>query len=172
LVKKEPKIKVHHQSFTKKLQNPSRPGGSSSLTNDDEDIIHSNNLKQVPRQESRNHKNFLQGFNLTQNCDTTKIANNRETVSAIHRAKSQECKKHILDIACAIESGTFYPKELPNYCPSKNYISSRSLGCFKDEKKFRILSGYYTNFKESNSPKKCIQMCLQSGFFYSGVEYS
>lgn len=173
--KSEPKDKVHQKNRItgKPVNNPSQ-SLSGSLSNDDEDIIHSNinNLKHVPRPESKSHINFLKGFNVTQDCDINKIANNKETVSAIHRAKSQECKKHIIDIACAIEAGKFYPQQLPNYCPGKNYISSRSLGCFKDEKKFRILAGYYTNFKESNSAKKCIQMCLQSGFLYAGVQYS
>ncbi|XP_055528233.1 xylosyltransferase oxt [Wyeomyia smithii] len=96
----------------------------------------------------------------------------KETVSAIHRARSQTCKKQIADIACAIQEGTFYPKRLPNYCPNGGHVPSRSLGCFQDEKNFRILSGYYTNFKTSNSPRRCIQLCLQSGFLFAGVQYS
>ncbi|XP_058831412.1 xylosyltransferase oxt [Topomyia yanbarensis] len=97
---------------------------------------------------------------------------NKETISAIHRATSQPCKKQIVDIACAIQAGTFYPKRLPNYCPNGQYVPNRALGCFQDEKNFRILPGYYTNFKTSNSPKRCIQLCLQSGFLYAGVQYS
>ncbi|XP_058466832.1 xylosyltransferase oxt [Malaya genurostris] len=96
----------------------------------------------------------------------------KETISAIHRAKSQSCKKQIVDIACAIRAGTFYPKRLPNFCPNEDYVPNRALGCFQDEKNFRILSGYYTNFKSNNSPKRCIQLCLQSGFQYAGVQYS
>lgn len=97
----------------------------------------------------------------------------KEAVSAIHRARSQECKQTIANITCAIQAGTFYPIELPNTCPTAAVaIVQSALGCFRDEKKMRILSGYYTNFKESNSPTKCVQRCLQSGFIYAGVQYS
>lgn len=96
----------------------------------------------------------------------------KEAVSAIHRANTQQCKETIANITCAIQRGTFYPQTLPNFCPNGNYSANRALGCFKDEKKFRILSGYYTNFKTLNTPHKCIQMCLQSGFLYAGVQYS
>ncbi|XP_025163648.1 xylosyltransferase oxt isoform X3 [Harpegnathos saltator] len=47
-----------------------------------------------------------------------------------------------------------------------------SLGCFKDDKTLRILSGYYHIFKGNNSPEHCAYMCLQSGYPYSGTEYS
>lgn len=96
----------------------------------------------------------------------------RETISAVHRAKSQACKKQILDIGCEIQKGTFYPTRLPNFCPNGEFVSDRELGCFQDEKNFRILSGYYTNFKTNNTPRRCIQLCLQSGFLYAGVQYS
>ncbi|XP_062552577.1 xylosyltransferase oxt [Armigeres subalbatus] len=96
----------------------------------------------------------------------------KETISAVHRAKSQACKKQILDIACEIQKGTFYPRKLPNYCPNGAFVPNRELGCFQDEKNFRLLSGYYTNFKTNNSPRQCIQLCLQSGFLYAGVQYS
>ena len=97
---------------------------------------------------------------------------NKETISAVQRAKTQECKAQILQVACEIQKGTFYPKTLPNTCPNGERAPNKALGCFKDEKNFRILSGYYTNYKAQNSPKKCIQMCLQSGFRYAGVQYS
>lgn len=96
----------------------------------------------------------------------------KEAISAVHRAKSQLCKEQIINTTCAIQAGTFYADRLPNFCPNKNFIAMRSLGCYRDEKKFRILAGYYTNFKVLNTPAKCIQMCLQSGFLYAGVQYS
>lgn len=90
----------------------------------------------------------------------------------MQRASTQTCKEFIISVACAIKSNQFYPSSLPNTCPSGNYITSRSLGCFQDDRKHRLLPSSYTNFKETNSPKKCIQLCLQSGFLYAGVEYS
>lgn len=96
----------------------------------------------------------------------------KEAISAIYRAHSRYCKELIANTTCAIQSGTFYPSELPNYCPHEPYQPNKPLGCFKDDKKFRTLSGYYTNFKAANTPTKCIQLCLQSGFVYAGVQYS
>lgn len=96
----------------------------------------------------------------------------KEAISAIYRAQTRQCKELIANTTCAIQSGTFYPQSLPNYCPHEPYDKDKPLGCFKDDKKFRTLSGYYINFKTSNTPTKCIQLCLQSGFVYAGVQYS
>lgn len=96
----------------------------------------------------------------------------KEAISAIYRAHTRYCKELIANTTCAIQSGTFYPAELPNYCPHEPYHANKALGCYKDDKKFRTLSGYYINFKATNTPAKCIQLCLQSGFVYAGVQYS
>lgn len=101
-------------------------------------------------------------------CDITA----KEAISAIYRAQTNYCKELIANTTCAIQSGTFYPAILPNYCPHEPYTTNKPLGCFKDDKQFRTLSGYYINFKTSNTPTKCIQLCLQSGFVYAGVQYS
>ncbi|KAL7022478.1 hypothetical protein ACKWTF_012256 [Chironomus riparius] len=139
----------------------------------DEDIINSN----VQHQETsafRNDKEktlatLLSELKFKPKCD---ILKDKDVLSAIQRAKTQECKEHIIDVACAIKSNTLYPNTLPNSCPSGNYIANRSIGCFKDNKKNRLLSKLYSNFKESNSPKKCINFCLLSGYLYSGLQYS
>lgn len=96
----------------------------------------------------------------------------KEAVSAIHRAKTQKCKQELVSITCKAQQGLLYPKTLPNYCASRNFVAGKSLGCYKDEKTFRLLSGYYARFKTNNSPSYCIGMCLQSGFPYAGVQYS
>uniref|UniRef100_A0A182Y7V1 protein xylosyltransferase n=1 Tax=Anopheles stephensi TaxID=30069 RepID=A0A182Y7V1_ANOST len=100
-------------------------------------------------------------------CELTR----KETVSAIHRAKSQSCKAKIVEVACEILAGKFYPQRLPNYCPRGDHSPNRALGCFRDEKNFRLLSGYYSTFKTNNSPEKCIRLCLQSGYPFAGVQY-
>lgn len=96
----------------------------------------------------------------------------KEAISAVIRAQTQLCKQTIINITCAIQNGQFYPASLPSYCPHEPFSKSRPLGCYKDDKKFRTLSGYYINFKTTNTPKRCIQLCLQSGFVYAGVQYS
>lgn len=96
----------------------------------------------------------------------------KEAISAVYRAQTQQCKETIVNITCAIQNGEFYPTKLPNHCPHELYSENRALGCYKDDKKFRTLSGYYINFKTKNTPQKCIQLCLQSGFVYAGVQYS
>lgn len=96
----------------------------------------------------------------------------RDALSAVNRAKTEDCKKQILDTVCAIESGTFYAQQLVSRCPRGNFTSGRPLGCFQDDQTNRLLDGYYVNNKETNSPKKCMEICLQSGFTYAGVQYS
>lgn len=96
----------------------------------------------------------------------------KEAISAIHRAKTQRCKQEIANVTCLIKKGLLYPKSLPSFCPNNDLESGKSLGCFKDEKNFRLLSGYYGNNKNDNSPEFCIRLCLQSGFVYAGVQYS
>lgn len=95
----------------------------------------------------------------------------KDALSAVSRARSDECKKKILDTVCAIESGTFYAHQLVSRCPRGNFTRGRSLGCFQDDQTNRLLSGYYVNNKGNNSPQKCIEYCLQSGFTYAGVQY-
>lgn len=122
----------------------------------------------VSKQQSNNLQLQLDDLKFRPICDIT----TKEAISAVYRAHSQSCKETIVNITCAIQKQMFYATELPNYCPNENFISSRPRGCFKDDKKFRLLSGYYTNLKTQNTPEKCIQMCLQSGFVYAGVQYS
>ena len=37
------------------------------------------------------------------------------------------------------------------------------LGCFKDDRNRRILTGLQKELKEDNSPQKCISLCFMSG---------
>lgn len=146
---------------------------------DDEDISNSNTYskskasKEVkePAAAGATTKRYqlrLDELGFTPTCDI----HTKEAVSAIHRATSQACKRTIANVACAIQTKTFYATTLPNFCPRGNYTANRALGCYKDEKNFRVLSGYYMNFKTANTPARCIQLCLQSGFPYAGVQYA
>lgn len=142
--------------------------------NDDEDIINSNVQHQDAIGALKNDKEktlatLLSELKFKPKCD---ILNDKDVISAVQRARTQQCKEHIINVACDIKSGILYPAQLPNTCSSGNYIANRSLGCFKDSKKNRLLSKLYSNFKETNSPKKCIQTCLQSGFLFAGLQYS
>lgn len=47
----------------------------------------------------------------------------------------------------------------------------RYLGCFKDNPKNRVLTGHLSLFKDINSPQICVDLCLQSGFQYAGLQY-
>ena len=44
------------------------------------------------------------------------------------------------------------------------------LGCFRDSSKKRLLSNYFKKLS-NNSPTYCVDLCLQSGYLYAGVEY-
>lgn len=46
--------------------------------------------------------------------------NGRESVSALHRAKTQICKQIIANISCLIKTNPPYPKRLPHQCPTNS----------------------------------------------------
>lgn len=94
----------------------------------------------------------------------------KEAISAIHRAKSQQCKQMIANVTCLISRGQLYPKSLPHSCPS-DFIVGKSLGCYDDDGTARLLSGYSAILKSSNSPQNCISICLQNGHLYAGVQF-
>lgn len=96
----------------------------------------------------------------------------KDAISAINRAKTQKCKQLISNITCLSLTGKLYPSELKGSCPAKDFVAGRELGCFKDDKNYRLLVGYVGTYKKENSPKFCRQVCLQSGFPYAGVQYS
>lgn len=137
--------------------------GKDVLVIDDEDV---QQTKVRPKPVANRLR--VEELDFVPTCDIT----TKEAVSAIHRAKTQRCKQEISNVTCLIQRGLLYPTVLPNYCPNNGFKAGKSLGCFKDEKNFRLLSGYYGNNKNSNSPEYCIRLCLQSGFPYAGVQYS
>lgn len=96
----------------------------------------------------------------------------KQALSALNRAKSQRCKQLIANISCLSLDNQLYPSELTSSCPAKDFVKSKELGCFKDEKNFRLMNGYFGMSKTENSPKFCLNLCLQSGFPYAGVQYS
>ncbi|XP_002007843.3 xylosyltransferase oxt [Drosophila mojavensis] len=98
--------------------------------------------------------------------------NAKEAISALQRAKTKDCRQHIASIACAIQAGRFYATHLQSSCPAGNHRANVSLGCYRDEKDSRLLGGYFTSFKTSNSPGSCVELCLQSGYPYAGVQYA
>lgn len=146
-------------------------GGGSSLT-DDEEI----STKDKGRSSSLSSSSKIDVIfkelgisNYPINCHITK-----EISSAIQRATTDSCRKHIMDVACAIQNQTnpFYPRWLPSSCPSGNHVPNRYIGCFRDQQDERLLSGYLALHKSNNTPRKCIQLCLQSGFLFAGTQYS
>ncbi|KAL3284632.1 hypothetical protein HHI36_018786 [Cryptolaemus montrouzieri] len=110
----------------------------------------------------------LEDLNFTPNCKISE----REAISAINRAKSKKCKQLIANITCLSSEGRLYPKKLSNFCVDHSNNTGKALGCFKDDKEFRLLSGFYGVHSKDNSPGNCMRLCLQSGFPYAGVEYS
>ncbi|XP_077264454.1 xylosyltransferase oxt [Temnothorax americanus] len=109
-------------------------------------------------------------LNFTPACDVTV----REAVSAVTRAQSQACKQRIVNATCLSQQGLLYPERVQSLCPHSPGFRGIpiNLGCFKDDKTLRALSGYYHVFKGNNTPERCAYMCLQSGFPYAGTEYS
>ena len=44
---------------------------------------------------------------------------NKFAQSAIQRARSALCKEELANVACRIDEGTLYPKNLPRFCPKE-----------------------------------------------------
>lgn len=127
-------------------------------------------------------ENFPKPFKVTKNVyNMTRLKldfpvsctiDSKDSISAIHRAKTVRCKELIANVSCLAQEGILFPKILSSSCLSKRFVHGKSLGCYKDDKRYRLLSGYYIDNKNNNFPKLCIQQCLQSGFSYAGVEFS
>lgn len=117
--------------------------------------------------ESKSTLTTAQQLGFEPECDI----NAKEAISALQRARTKDCRQHIAQIACAIQAGRFYATHLKSSCPSGNHTANVSLGCYRDEKDSRLLAGYFTSFKTSNSPSICVELCLQSGYPYAGVQY-
>lgn len=131
--------------------------------NDDEDFP--SNAKQQPKPVSLLR---LEELDFKPACDIK----SREAISAIHRAKTQMCKQQIVNKTCLIQEGHFYPQSLPNECPHEGMAYGKHLGCYADEKKLRLLSGFYGNYANTNSRTLCLHICVQGGFPYAGVQYA
>ncbi len=58
----------------------------------------------------------------------------KEAVSAITRAKTQECKKHLVATTCKILNDELYPKKLPRFCKNKSEFTFTLLVIFAKEK--------------------------------------
>lgn len=129
-----------------------------------------NTLKGARRNRTTRVKLDLSLLNFTPSCEIS----GREAVSAITRAQTQACRQKIANATCMAQQNTLYPESLKSSCPhSPGFVNKpKNLGCFKDDKTLKVLSGYYAVYKGENSPEYCAKMCLQSGYPYSGVEYS
>nr|XP_018901650.1 PREDICTED: xylosyltransferase oxt [Bemisia tabaci] len=124
-----------------------------------------NKVPQISKLSNVSHLR-LEELDFVPLCDIT----GKEAISAIHRAKTQYCKQEISNISCLIAEGLLYPKKLPHLCAISE--TGKSLGCFQDGKSKRLLSSYYVSLKFNNSPSNCVNLCLQSGFSYAGVQLS
>jgi len=90
---------------------------------------------------------------------------------AVNRAVTPYCKNGIIQVFCMHQKGLLYPLQLPRYCPLAMNGSKQYLGCFQDERKSRIFSGFVTETSETNSPSACVNYCLRIGFSLAGLQY-
>ncbi|CAG9088162.1 unnamed protein product [Plutella xylostella] len=127
---------------------------------DDEDLARKSTKKHVSPLR-------LQELDFQPPCEIT----SREAISAIHRAKTQNCKRELVNKTCLIQGGTFYPIQLKSSCPNNGLTYGKHLGCYQDEKKLRLLSSFYGNYANTNSRPACLDICVQAGFPYAGVQY-
>lgn len=146
------------------------PKGSRQLKLPPDKQVYSNKPFQSHRNRSILVKLDLESLGFTPSCDVT----GKEAVSAVTRAQSETCKQRIVNVTCLSQQGLLFPQRIQSLCPHSPGFSGipKSLGCFKDDKTLRVLSGYYAVYRANNSPEHCAYMCLQSGYSYAGVEYS
>ncbi|XP_046968584.1 xylosyltransferase oxt [Vanessa cardui] len=155
-----------------------RQGYTSLARNEPDDVSARKQGPSVEDDEDLNSRNRPHNKVITQlrleelDFKPTCEIKNREAISAIHRAKTQICKQQIVNKTCLIQNGHFYPKKLPNHCISKQKTYGHHLGCYLDEKKMRLLTSFYGNYANTNSPTFCLDICVQAGFPYAGVQYA
>ncbi|KAI1292127.1 Xylosyltransferase oxt [Halotydeus destructor] len=94
----------------------------------------------------------------------------KEALSALNRATTQKCKEEIVKISCLSQQGKLFPKNIPRNCPNHEKYGHR-VGCYRDKSKPRLLSNYATKLNQSG-PLDCVNVCLQYGYPYAGVEYA
>lgn len=49
--------------------------------------------------------------------------------------------------------------------------AGKLIGCFIDEINNRIMKDFKVDLIKTNSPRRCLNICLKLGYLYSGVEY-
>ena len=96
-------------------------------------------------------------------CDTTSLG--KMAQSALERAKSEECKQKILNVACMGDD--LYPKELKSTCDY--YEKVKYLGCFQAFSNEGIFN-HKMKYADYNSPYQCSKHCLQKNFTLTGVQ--
>ncbi|XP_076384790.1 xylosyltransferase oxt [Megalopta genalis] len=146
------------------------PKGLRQLKLPPDKQINGNKVLQSQRNQTTRIKLDHKSLNFLPSCEF----NGREAVSAVTRAQSQTCKQRIVNVTCLNQQGLLYPERIQSLCHhSPGFVEKPvSLGCFKDDKALRLLTGYYHVFKGNNSPDRCAFLCLQSGYLYAGTEYS
>lgn len=154
--------KTGHVSFSRQEMVDVSARKSIAGFSDDEDFPLKNKIQNKPVSNLR-----LEELDFKPGCEIK----SREAISAIHRAKTQSCKLQIVNKTCLIQSGNFYPNELPNNCLAEGMKYGRHLGCYVDEKKLRLLSSFYGNYANSNTVTACLDICVQAGYPYAGVQY-
>lgn len=89
------------------------------------------NKKQVPESQIKNYENSnklnsaIKSTNSTASLKLEELdfkpwcnITTKEAVSAIHRAKTQLCKKELVNVVCSLQKGVLFPKQLTSTCPA------------------------------------------------------
>ncbi|XP_076034140.1 xylosyltransferase oxt-like [Oratosquilla oratoria] len=137
------------------------------LNGDRGDADHHNKGPPVAKETDENEISWMERFGFQPPCSIY----SKETISAVNRASTLECKRLITNISCQVTAGTFYPTRLPSYCPSNGQVRGKYMGCFLDSREERILKGHGAQLRR-NTPLTCADICYQRGYIYAGVQYS
>ncbi|CAG2119881.1 unnamed protein product [Medioppia subpectinata] len=155
-----------HKQFSERVD--------QSVSDYDNNISFSNSIDSKSRDFTPNdYLKFpqdLNGFKSQTSCNIS-AKSGKYGISAVERAVTKLCKQQLAEITCLTLTAQLYPQSLPRYCPLKDGNFGDYVGCYWDKDRPRLLTGYRTKFTD-NSPVKCLNVCLQSGFSYAGLEFS
>ncbi|XP_033102591.1 xylosyltransferase 1-like [Anneissia japonica] len=95
-----------------------------SLKKDSEKQTAVNNINTKHKESYRNNNVFTNETRTNKYLPKCAIQN-KDAISALSRATTDDCKQRIADVVCQVQDNKLYPKTLPRYCPLKGKASTQ-----------------------------------------------
>uniref|UniRef100_A0A5S6R428 protein xylosyltransferase n=1 Tax=Trichuris muris TaxID=70415 RepID=A0A5S6R428_TRIMR len=117
--------------------------------------------------ESENGERLTVPAESAQEPPPTACSLHKDTRSALARAKTESCKRKIVQVYCSQANSTFLGDH-SNGCPYNT--KPAPLGCYSDKVGNRLLKNL-VEISAANSVNRCIDTCYSVGWEVAGVEY-